>query len=80
MPLHNYFNVLNWWYNRRNEFPLLFKLCCHILAVPASSAPSERVFSKARNLITDKSSQIGVKTFNHIMFININVKKLTNTF
>lgn len=76
VPLHDDFNVLNWWYNRQIEFPLLFKLSCHILAVPASSAPSERIFSKARNLITDKRSQIGVnqKSFNHIMFINVNVK------
>lgn len=71
------FNILKWWNDRKNEFPLLYKLSCRIFAVPASSAASERVFSIARALITDKRSKIGAngKSFNDILFVNINSKE-----
>lgn len=75
--LENDFNVLKWWNYRKNEFPLLYKLCCRIFAIPASSAPSERIFSIARTLITDKRSKLGAnkKSFNEILFVNINSKE-----
>lgn len=75
-PLQNDFNILKWWNDRKNEFPLLYKLSCRIFAIPASSAPSERVFSIARALITDKRSKLGSngKSFNEILFVNINSK------
>ena len=47
------FDVLAWWRALSNNFPCLFKLVQMILCIPASSAPSERVFSKA-NLVVSK--------------------------
>lgn len=74
--LQNDFNILKWWNDRKNEFPLLYKLSCRVFAIPASSAPSERIFSIARALITDKRSKLGFdgKYFNEILFVNINSK------
>lgn len=76
VSLQHDFDLLKWWNDRKNEFTLLYKLSCRILAIPASSAPSERIFSIARALITDKRSKIGCnsKSFNEILFININSK------
>lgn len=76
VTLYDDFNILQWWNENKNEFPLLFKLSCRILAIPASSAPSERVFSIARTILTDKRSQMTAnsKSFNEIMFVNINSK------
>lgn len=51
-----------------NEFPLLYKTSCKILAAPATSASSERTFFNARNLISDKRCSIAsnyVFTFKH---------------
>lgn len=43
-----------WWNEHRSIFPSLFKLSLFILAIPASSTPSERAFSMAGNIVTDK--------------------------
>lgn len=76
VPLQSEFNILKWWEDRKNEFPLLYRLSCRIFAIPASSAPSERIFSVARSLITDKRSKIAYneKSFNELLFVNINSK------
>ena len=39
-------NPLDWWRGERKQFPELAKVARLVLAVPASSAPTERVFSK----------------------------------
>ena len=48
------FNILQWWELHKDEFPLLYKVSCKILATPASSASSERIFFVARNLLSEK--------------------------
>lgn len=71
------FNILQWWNSHKAEFPILYKVSCKLLAIPASSAASERVFSMARNLITEKRSMIGYNhvNVNQIMFLHSNVSK-----
>jgi hypothetical protein len=43
---------LQWWKKKQDQFPILAKLARVYLAVPATSAPSERVFSKANHIIS----------------------------
>ena len=44
---------LQWWKKKQDQFPILSKLArVYYLAVPATSAPSERVFSKANHIIS----------------------------
>jgi hypothetical protein len=43
---------LQWWKKKQDQFPILSKLARVYLAVPATSAPSERVFSKANHIIS----------------------------
>lgn len=38
------FNVFHWWEQQKNNFPLLYKLSCVVLATPASSASSNECF------------------------------------
>ena len=48
---------LRWWRDERAQFPVLAQVAQKILAIPASSAPSERVFSKmARINAKDRAS------------------------
>ncbi|GBC00388.1 hypothetical protein RclHR1_03840010 [Rhizophagus clarus] len=42
----------NWWSKNENRFPILLKMACKYLAIPATSTPSERLFSNAGNLMT----------------------------
>ena len=40
-------NPLNWWKSHEVKFPLVAKLARRLLSVPATPAPSERLFSDA---------------------------------
>ena len=51
-------NPLAWWDGQQKTFPLLCELARRILCVPASSAPSERLFSKAGLTFTKKRSKL----------------------
>ncbi|KAF9969914.1 hypothetical protein BGZ75_002528, partial [Mortierella antarctica] len=46
-----YVKCLPWWEKHHEEYPSLAKMARDFLAIPASSAPSERCFSKARTLL-----------------------------
>lgn len=69
------FNVLAWWNLNKQFFPLLHKVSCKIFCIPASSAASERVFSSARNLITEKRCLLATnpENINKIMFLHSNL-------
>lgn len=71
----NTFDVLAWWNMHQQLFPLLHKTSCKIFCIPASSAASERTFSNARNLITEKRCLIATNpdNINKIMFLNSNI-------
>lgn len=70
IPFEENFDVFNWWYLHRSQFPMLYKLSCKILATPGSSAPSERVFSIVRQLLSEKRTKISSNssTFSQICF------------
>jgi hypothetical protein len=40
-------SILDWWRDHSKAMPLIAQVARHILAIPATSAPSERVFSTA---------------------------------
>ena len=61
---------LQWWRRYSMRLPNLAKLAKEILAVPATSVPSERVFSKAGELISAKRSRLGKGTVNMVLFLN----------
>ena len=41
-------DVMEWWSDNEEKFPNIAKLARKYLAIPASSAPSERVFSQMK--------------------------------
>lgn len=75
VPYSTNFDALAWWDMHQNFFPLLHKTSCKIFCIPASSAASERTFSNARNLITERPCLIAANSenINKIMFLHSNV-------
>ncbi|CAM9536298.1 unnamed protein product, partial [Hapterophycus canaliculatus] len=53
-PLRQDGNPLAWWAQHSVTLPLLQELASRVLCVPASSASSERLFSKAGLTLTAK--------------------------
>lgn len=55
-------DVLLWWKSMSSQFPVLSKVARDLLAIPGSSASSERAFSAGGNMITKKRASLGTKT------------------
>lgn len=53
---------LTWWKNNEKQFPILAQMARDYLSIPATSVPSEQVFSAGKNLITDKRNRLVGKT------------------
>ena len=68
--IDEYFDVVQWWKDNSVKYPRLSKLAMRILSIPASSAASERVFSLAGNIITEKCNRLTNKTVDNIVFLN----------
>jgi hypothetical protein len=67
-----YNDPLQWWREHAKKYPYLWKLAGIILAIPATSAPSERVFSAAANIINKKRVQLKPETLDVMIFLRGN--------
>ncbi len=54
--------VLAWWKANSRKYPNLSKMVKDFLAVPATSASSERLFSSGKHLISDTRCSLGPTT------------------
>lgn len=63
-------NPLEFWETNKNLFPLLYKLAHKYLCIPATSVPSERLFSKAGLLCNDRRNRLAPKKVDQILFLN----------
>ncbi len=52
-PVPRSVNPLKWWNDMKTEFPTLFRMAMDYLAIPSSSASSERAFSQAHLVVTE---------------------------
>jgi hypothetical protein len=64
---------LEWWAARASRYPVLAEMARVYLAVPASSAPSERVFSVAKLVLSDKRRRLDVDRVARLMFMKRNM-------
>jgi zinc finger BED domain-containing protein 1 (E3 SUMO-protein ligase ZBED1) len=69
-------NPLTWWAEWRHVMPLIWKYARIVLAIPATSAPSERAFSSAGNLVTQKRSRLGGDKVEEILMVKENMHRL----
>merc|ERR1711867_175041 len=65
-------NILKWWKCNRGLFPNLFKLVKVYLHIPATSVPSERIFSLAGYIVRSRRSNILPDKVNKYIFLKKN--------
>ena len=65
-------NPLDWWKTQQTVYPRLAKLTKRYLATPASSAPSERVFSSMNIVISKTRSRLLPERSEALIFLKYN--------
>ena len=66
------YDLLRWWSLCSDKFPLISRVAKIILGVPASSAPSERVFSISSLIAAPNRSSMTPTNFENAAFISLN--------
>ena len=65
---HN--NPLNWWRIKQALYPLLSQVAYSLLAIPATLAPYERVFSEAGLTIANDRARLSPQCAHEIAFLH----------
>lgn len=65
-------NSLEFWAMNRHTLPSLFKVAVRVMAIPASSAPVERVFSHGGVIMRPHRSQLSDKVLSNLIFCKCN--------
>ncbi|XP_043285750.1 E3 SUMO-protein ligase ZBED1-like [Venturia canescens] len=63
-------NPLEYWSGVKKAFPKLYPLAIKYLNIITTSVPSERLFSKARAIKTERRNRLGGKRLNMLLFLN----------
>jgi len=63
-------NPLEWWRIKQQQFPLMAQIALRVLPIPATSAPSERVFSVAGITIAAERSRLCPETAGELVFLH----------
>ncbi len=61
--------ALQWWFMKKSKYPLLFDLMRCVCCVPATSATSERCFSSAGLIVTEKRTRLAAEKVSDLVFL-----------
>ncbi|CAF1294550.1 unnamed protein product [Didymodactylos carnosus] len=64
---------LEWWKSKQTKYPVLSELARKYLSIQSSSAPSERIFSTAGLITSDRRSRLTPDNADTIIFLNKNM-------
>jgi hypothetical protein len=64
---------LSWWKIKASVYPRLIKVMTGRLCIVATSVPSERVFSKTGQIITERRNRISPLKARQLAFLNANL-------
>lgn len=64
---------LVFWSANKNLLPELFQMHQKYLCAPATSVPSERIFSKTGIITNSRRNRLSAKNLDHIVFLNTNL-------
>jgi len=64
---------LRWWATNVKSYPLVAKVARRLLAIPATSVASERLFPKAGDIITKKHNRLAPTKTDCIVFLMENL-------
>ncbi|XP_015437849.1 PREDICTED: zinc finger BED domain-containing protein 4-like [Dufourea novaeangliae] len=67
---HRQSNPLEYWKLNATKYPHLSQLAQKVLCCPATSVPSERMFSKAGNMLSKKRNKLKDSTLNKMLLLN----------
>ena len=66
------FHPIEWWKREKSKYPLLVQAVKYYLCIPATSAPSERIFSMGNQIVTKKRSTLLPEHVNMFIFLHDN--------
>ena len=66
-------NALEWWKKNAERLPTLSRLARQLLCIPATSVPSERIFSISGNIVTKKRASLKPENVDMLVFLNKNL-------
>jgi hypothetical protein len=73
---HDGIDVLSFWKDKREIFPLLSSIARVIYSIPASNTMIERLFSASKNVVTAKRTSLDCEKVNQLLFLQKNLHQL----
>ena len=68
-----------YWQQKKVLYPILAKMAIKYLSIPAASTASERLFSTARNIISDQCNCLDPDRTEMLLFLNKNLHLFINS-
>lgn len=62
-----------WWFSKKDAYPRLYKLFLRRLCIVATSVPSERTFSKAGQVLTERRNRLSGNKVAQMLFLHSNM-------
>ncbi|XDV36787.1 hypothetical protein PO909_006510 [Leuciscus waleckii] len=75
-PISKKENPLPWWRINQARYPTLAQLAKSFLGIPATSTPSERLFSAAGNIASKRRASLSAEHVDMLTFLHCNYKLL----
>ena len=73
-------NTREFWLKYQHEWPELAAYAKHLLTVPATSAPVERIFSVGGAILRPARRRLSDKNFEMSMFLKCNLRLFNNFY